>query len=410
MKGIAVEVTLLVILATASIALAAVEAAFYLLKRRRLSHVAMSNPRAELANRYLEDPPTLLMPIHVGTFTAHAGMTVIITVLFLDLLAHWATVVAFLAMLVYLLLFRLTLPYALVRRNPERSLLVLLPFFDLYARAMSPLVTALRKRAVLEHGTPDAADETPRPVVPEVPPPPVRDPDAARLEEALARFGETQVRDVMTPRPDIVAIASSGTVAELRRLMRETKYSRIPCFGENVDDIVGVVEVRDLIDFDGDPNDLLAPMMRPAFLVPATKKISELLREMQAQRNPYAVAIDEYGGTAGIVSIEDIVEELVGEIKDEYDVETEPISVEADGSVLVAGRVNLDRLEEALETTLEDGSEIGTVGGLVTSAFGHIPRAGETLDYRGFRLDVVDAERKRVNRVRFRRLPPEAQL
>ena len=410
MKGIALEVVLLVALAAASIGLAAVEAAFYLMKRRRLSHVALSNPRAELANRYLEDPPTLLMPIHIGTFTAHAGMTVIITVLFLDFLAHWATVVAFLAMLVYLLLFRLTLPYALVRRNPERSLLVLLPFFDLYARAMGPLVTALRKRAVLDqpHEAPD--EEAPGGAVPEVPPPPALDPDAARLEEALARFADTQVRDVMTPRPDIVAISSSGTVAELRRLMRETKYSRIPCFGENVDDIVGVVEVRDLIDFDGDPGDLLAPMMRPAFLVPATKKISELLREMQAQRSPFAVAIDEYGGTAGIVSVEDIVEELVGEIKDEYDVETEPITVESDGSVLVAGRVNVDRLEEALETTLEDGSEIGTVGGLVTSAFGHIPRAGESLEYRGFRLDVVDAERKRVNRVRFRRLPPEAQV
>ncbi len=409
MKGIAVEVVLLVLLATASIGLAAVEAAFYLLKRRRLSHVAMANPRAELANRYLEDPPTLLMPIHVGTFTAHAGMTVIITVLFLDFLAHWATVVAFLAMLAYLLLFRLTLPYAIVRRNPERSLLVLLPFFHLYAQALGPLVRALRKRAVLDPVSSTKEEDTPRTDVPEVPPAPVHDPDTARLEDALARFSKTQVRDVMTPRPDIVSIPSSGTVAELRRVMRETKYSRIPCFGDNVDDIVGVVEVRDLIDFDGDPKELLAPMMRPAFLVPATKKITELLREMQAQRNPFAVAIDEYGGTAGIVSIEDICEELVGEIKDEYDVETEPISVEADGSVLVAGRVNLDRLEEALEATLEDGSEIGTVGGLVTSTFGRIPRAGESLEYRGFRLEVVDAERKRVNRVRFRRLPPETE-
>jgi putative hemolysin len=409
MKGIAVEVVLLVLLATASIGLAAVEAAFYLLKRRRLSHVAMANPRAELANRYLEDPPTLLMPIHVGTFTAHAGMTVIITVLFLDFLAHWATVVAFLAMLAYLLLFRLTLPYAIVRRNPERSLLVLLPFFHLYAQALGPLVRALRRRAVLDPVSSTKEEDTPRTDVPEVPPAPVHDPDTARLEDALARFSKTQVRDVMTPRPDIVSIPSSGTVAELRRVMRETKYSRIPCFGDNVDDIVGVVEVRDLIDFDGDPKELLAPMMRPAFLVPATKKITELLREMQAQRNPFAVAIDEYGGTAGIVSIEDICEELVGEIKDEYDVETEPISVEADGSVLVAGRVNLDRLEEALEATLEDGSEIGTVGGLVTSTFGRIPRAGESLEYRGFRLEVVDAERKRVNRVRFRRLPPETE-
>jgi CBS domain containing-hemolysin-like protein len=144
------------------------------------------------------------------------------------------------------------------------------------------------------------------------------------------------------------------------------------------------------------------------FLVPETKKIAELLREMQAQRTTFAVVIDEYGGTAGIVSIEDILEELVGEIKDEYDVETEPIAVEPDGAVLVAGRVNLDRLEQALETHLEEGSDIGTVGGLVTAVFGRIPKAGEKVDYRGFTVEVVDAERKRVNRVRFRRQGAEA--
>ena len=206
-----------------------------------------------------------------------------------------------------------------------------------------------------------------------------------------------------------MAISSSATVADLRRVMRETKYSRIPVFAENLDDIVGVVEVRDLIDFEGDPKELLAPLMRAPFLVPATKKIADLLREMQAQRNPYAVAIDEYGGTAGVVSIEDIVEELVGEIKDEYDIESEPITLEADGSVLVAGRVNLDRLEQALETPLANGAEIATVGGLVTSVFGRIPRAGERLEHHGFVMEVVDAERKRVNRVRFRRVAAAVQ-
>jgi CBS domain containing-hemolysin-like protein len=188
--------------------------------------------------------------------------------------------------------------------------------------------------------------------------------------------------------------------------MRETKYSRIPVFGENLDDIVGVVEVRDMIDFDGNPAEPLRPLARPVFLVPETKRIAELLKEMQAQRTTFAVVIDEYGGTAGLVSIEDIVEELVGEIKDEYDVEAEPISVEPDGAVVVAGRVNLDRLEQALETKLRESDEIGTVGGLVTAAFGRIPRPGDRLEHRGFEVEVMDAERKRVNRVRFRRLPP----
>jgi CBS domain containing-hemolysin-like protein len=395
-------IVLLVILAAASIGLAAVEAAFYLTRRRRLSHVSMQNPRAEMVNRYLDDPPTLLMPIHIGTFTAHAGMTVIITSLFLDWLAHWAMLLAFCAMVIYLLLFRLSLPYSLVRRNPERSLLVLIPFFHFYAQGMAPLVRALRKRAALQ---PEEPEVPPPPAVPEVPPPPVHERDEVRLVDSLERFSDTPVRDVMTPRPDIVAIASSATVCDLRRVMRETKYSRIPIFGENLDDIVGVVEVRDLLDFDGEVSQPLKPLARPVFLAPETKKIAELLKEMQAQRTTFAVVIDEYGGTAGIVSVEDIVEELVGEIKDEYDIEAEPISVEKDGAVIVAGRVNLDRLEQALETELDASGDVGTVGGLVASVFGRIPRAGEKIDYRGFSLEVLDAERKRVNRVRFTRRP-----
>jgi CBS domain containing-hemolysin-like protein len=407
---LALNIGLLLLLGTASIALACVEAAFYLLKRRRLSHLALQNTRAELVNRYLEDPPALLMPIHMGTYTAHVGMTVVITSMLLDRLSNWAMLVAFASMVVYLLLFRLTFPYALVRRNPERSLLLLLPVFHLYALALSPLVAALRKRAAFEPAARNdhaeaAAAASP---VPEVPPPPVHEHDETRLVDSLARFSETLVRDVMTPRPDIVAVPASGTVGDLRRVMRETKYSRIPVYGENLDDIVGVAEVRDLLDHESDPSEPLKPLCRPVYLVPETKRIEELLSELRERRTTFAVVIDEYGGTAGLVSVEDIVEELVGEIKDEYDVESEPISVEQDGSILVAGRVNLDRLEEALEATLADGGAIGTVGGLVSSVFGRIPRPGETVEYRGFTVEVVDAEHKRVNRVRFRRKPLEA--
>src|SRR5258708_23727592 len=192
------DVFLLGLLSLASLALASVEAAFYLLKRRRLAHVALKNARAELANQYLDDPPTLLMPIHMGTYTAHVGMTVVITSLFLEHLAHWAMLVAFLAMVAYLLVFRLSVPYALVRRNPERSLLLLLPAFHLYAQALSPLVAALRKRALPDLEGEGAAGAS----VPEVPPPPVLDPDEGRLADSLARSSDPQARAVLTPRPD----------------------------------------------------------------------------------------------------------------------------------------------------------------------------------------------------------------
>lgn len=402
---IAVTIVAMVLLAVVSVTLASVEAAFYLVKRRRLRHLEQ-NPRAELVNRYLEDPQTLLMPIHMGTYTAHVVMTVILTMLLTEHghIHPWALAGAVGFMVLYLLLFRLTLPYSLVWRNPERTLLTLLPVFDAYARALRPLASALRRRA--KAPVTDDTEINGAPPLPEVPPAPVHDENEGRLVDAVARFAVTQVRDVMTPRPDIVALPATATIGDLRRVLRETKYSRVPVYNENLDDIAGVVSVRDLVEYDGPPGDPLLPLVREAYLVPETKKVAELLKEFQARRITFALAIDEYGSISGLVTVEDIVEEIVGEIKDEYDLEAEPISIEPDGAILVAGRVNVDRLEQALEASIAD-EDVGTVGGLVASAFGRIPRPGEKIDYRGFAIEVVDAERKRVHRVRFRRKPEE---
>jgi magnesium and cobalt transporter len=260
------------------------------------------------------------------------------------------------------------------------------------------VIGRLRRRAV-----PVPEEEEGAATMPELPPPPVQQEDEDRLVESLDRFSQTLVREVMTPRPDIWSIAGSAPVSELRRLMAESKYSRIPVYGKDLDDIQGVVEVRDLLSYEGSPGGPVGALSRPAHLVPETKKIADLLREMQSRRVTFAVVIDEYGGTAGIVSVEDIVEELVGEIKDEYDVEGDPLVVDSDGSVIADGKLGVDRLEEALETELSLDDEIDTVGGLVTAIFGQIPRAGEVRRYRGFQVEVLLAERKRVNRVRFRR-------
>jgi CBS domain containing-hemolysin-like protein len=397
------EALVLLLLAGLSIFLASVEASFHLLKRRRLAQVTHHEEvRGELASSFLEDPPRLLMPVHLGTYTAHIGMTVLVTSLFYDLVAHWAMLAAFAAMMAYLLLFRVSIPYILVRRDPERAFLRLLPAFHAWVRFVSPVIDRLRRRT-----EPEAEDdEEPGPrAIPEVPPPPVQEADENRLAEALGRFSETLVREVMTPRADLASIAGSASIRDLRQLMRDTKYSRIPVYGENLDDIQGLVDTRDLLAYEGAPTAQVSELVRPAQLVPETKHIAELLREMQARRVTFAVVIDEYGATAGIVSVEDIVEELVGEIQDEFDAEQDPLEVEADGAVLVDCRVGVDTLEEALEAELAVEEGIETVGGLVTSIFERIPRAGERTSYRGFEVEVLDAEEKRVNRARFRRIP-----
>jgi putative hemolysin len=392
---------LVLLLAALSMFLATVEASFNLTKRRRLTQAGFDDEkRLELAQHYLEDPPRLLMPAHLGTYTAHIAMTVLITTMMFRTLEHWATLAAFGLMMAYLLLFRVSVPYMLVRRNPELAFLRLLPFFHVWAHVLQPVVGTMRVR---EQPAADESPEVAAPPAPELPPPPVQEPDEDRLVASLERFEETLVREVMTPRPDIAAIAGRAPVSALRRLMAESKYSRILVYGENLDDVQGVVEVRALLGFAGDEESPVATLARPAHLVPETKRIPELLREMQARHVTWAIVIDEYGGTAGLVTVEDIVEELVGEIKDEYDVEGDPLTVEPDGSVIADGRLSVDRLEEALETELLPGEEIDTVGGLVTSIFGQIPRAGEVKSYRGFEVEVIAAEKKRVNRVRFRR-------
>ncbi len=402
---IAFQIAVILFLAALSVFLATVEASFNLLKRRRLSQVGFHDEgRLQLAQTYLDDPPRMLIPVHLGTYTAHVGMTVVITSLAFRAVDHWAMLTAFGVMMAYLLLFRLSMPYMFVRQDPETTFLRLLPAFHLWALALSPVVTRLRRRAV---DVADEPEEAPAPV-PEVPPPPVQQEDQDQLVDALDRFSTTITREVMTPRPDIVAIPAAAPVAALRRLMSETKYSRVPVYGKDLDDIQGVVEVRDLLDFQGDPESPVSGLVRPVHLVPETKRIPDLLREMQARRITFAVVIDEYGATAGIVTVEDIVEELVGEIKDEYDVEGDPLAVEPDGSVVADGRASIERLEQALETELSIDEEIDTVGGLVTSIFGQIPRAGERRSYRGFEVEVLAAEKKRVNRVRFRRAPVES--
>ena len=396
------QALLVLLLAALSIFLATVQAAFNMLKRRRLTQVGFHDEaRLTLAQGYIEDPPRLLMPVQLGTYTAHIGMTVVITSMAFRVLDHWAMLAAFGIMMVYLILFRLTVPYVLVRNDPEATFLFLLPAFHLWASGLSPLIPYLRRRAVpeVEEGE-DAA-----PAAPEVPPPPVQDADEDRIVDALDRFSQTIVREVMTPRPDLVAAAASEPVSAIRRLMADSKFSRIPVYGKDLDDILGVVEVRDLLSYEGDPGAPAGSLARPVHVVPETKKIPALLREMQSRHVTFAVVIDEYGGTAGVATVEDIVEELVGEIKDEYDVEGDPLTVEADGSVVADGKLGVDRLEEALETELSLDDEIDTVGGLVTSIFGEIPKVGESRAYRGFLVEILAAEVKRVKRVRFRREP-----
>jgi CBS domain containing-hemolysin-like protein len=229
--------------------------------------------------------------------------------------------------------------------------------------------------------------------------------DERRLIQSIVEFGDTLVREVMTPRPDIVSIRADATLAELRVLLREQTYSRIPVFKDSLDNILGFVFVKDLIQLAAAEERPIASLMRPAYFVPETKKVSELLKEFQRQQVQIAIVVDEYGGTAGLVTLEDLLEEIVGEIRDEYDEESEPITDEGNGAYLFSGKVNIGEVGDRLGVEIEpEGFE--TVGGFLLSHLGRVPAVGERFDIDGLAIEVLEAERRRVNKVRMRRHEP----
>jgi CBS domain containing-hemolysin-like protein len=302
-----------------------------------------------------------------------------------------------------------------VRRNPERVLEVLRPPFDVAARFVQPLTSALvrlitseprRDRGELagngEAPTPeDAAREAAQGYGEGAEAPGLIEGEGRRLLQSIVEFGGTLVREVMTPRPDMVAIPAEATVDDLRALFREQEYSRFPVFAENLDNIVGIVFVKDLVNLDG-PGAELASLVRPATFVPETKRVSDLLKEFQRKQVQLAIVVDEYGGTAGLVTIEDLLEEIVGEIRDEYDVETEPVVDEGNGSFVFSAKVSIDEIRDRLGVEIEpEGFE--TVGGYVLTRVGRVPAVGETFELDGLEVQVLEAERRRLHKVRFRR-------
>jgi putative hemolysin len=231
--------------------------------------------------------------------------------------------------------------------------------------------------------------------------------DEARLIEQVVEFGDKRVREVMTPRPDVIAIRVTASLEEFRELVVDTKFSRLPVFEKSLDDIVGIVMARDMLEVaDSDAaNRRVRELMRPALFVPETKFGSELLKEMQRKNQQMAIVIDEYGLMAGLVTIEDLVEEIVGEIGEEDRRPTPDVIRESGGSLIVRGSVPVDKVGELFGVKLDAAmqhSSASTIAGLLNSLAGHVPRTGEVIDADGVRFEVLEANQRKVLRVRAR--------
>ncbi len=225
------------------------------------------------------------------------------------------------------------------------------------------------------------------------------------LIESVVAFGDTRVREVMTPRPNIVAIDASETLEALRRLVINEQYSRIPVYEGTIDDIIGFVHVRDMFEIDETARQRrdVRSLARPIRVVPETKPVNDLFKEMQADRAHMAVVVDEYGNTAGLVTMEDLVEEVFGEIRDEHEPGVD-VTQEPNGDYIVSGNFGVDRLSDLMGFRPNGDVESTTVGGLVMEWLGRVPLAGEAVERNGIRIQVLASNELRVEKVRLSKI------
>ncbi|HET8578151.1 MAG TPA: hemolysin family protein [Methylomirabilota bacterium] len=387
----------------------AVEMAFIAANRVRLRHLAESGNRT--AARYLESfrqPEHLLSTAMMGVTISHITASTVATWALLPLAGGAAALVVTLALTPIMLVFGEVIPKAIAREWATALILRLFRVIEFAAMVLAPLtwgantlvgaVLALfgRQRTstrqfvsreelkLLLQMEPQEADVTT---------------SEAEMIDKIFDLGETAVREVMVPIVDVVALPETATPDDAVRLIRERGFSRIPVYADRILNVVGVVTAMDLLRRGAQAADVRA-LMRPATYVPETKRIDELLTEMQKARVQLAVVVDEYGAAVGIVTVEDIVEEIVGEIRDEHDRTPDTVERLPDGSYRVAGRAGIDELNEALEWDLPKG-DFETVAGLVLATVHRIPQVGEVFQVSRYTFTVLEADKRRVLTVRI---------
>jgi magnesium and cobalt transporter len=233
--------------------------------------------------------------------------------------------------------------------------------------------------------------------------------DTLTMLEGAIKVTELSVDDVMVPRAQIVMLPGDASVHDILPIVVESGHSRFPVHGEDKDEILGILLAKDLLKYFGDGKDSdIRNLLRPAVLIPESMRLNVLLAEFRLSRNHMALVVDEYGGVAGLITIEDVLEQIVGEIDDEHDDEEDPVLM----STLDGGGFAVSALTEIADFNEETGAsfsdeEFDTIGGMVTSEFGHLPEVGETIDVAGFRFHVTEADDRRVQQFRVTRVEKE---
>jgi CBS domain containing-hemolysin-like protein len=317
--------------------------------------------------------------------------------------------------------FRQLVPLFISTRDPEGTLLFLLPvirpLLPLMAFAADPFHKLFDRSRKKEQETDNGEDDEDQDSVDDIQAlidvgeaEGILEEEEGELIHSILEFGDTRVSEVMTPRPDIVAVPADTSVREARDVMIESKYSRLPVYREQIDNVEGLIYVRDLLErwAVGDVDGPVAPLVRPVYFVPETKPVAELLEEMQKAHVQLSMVIDEYGGVSGLVTVEDILEEIVGEIEDE-DIggeELNDIVGRDDGWYEVQGSTEIGKIERLFDMEIE-ADDFTTIAGLVINASGKVPQKGEQLTFRGLDVEVLEADERRIGRLLVKRAEVE---
>jgi len=366
----------------------------------------------------LESETRLLVPLHFGTQVCIITVAILTTHVSLKEWPHWGVAGSFGVIIVLSLLFRQLLPRLFTQNEPERKLVSLLrtfgPAYHVLRRFALPLSKVLDLSQKLHES---AATET-KPVE-EYSEKEIQayleigedegilQREDSELIQSVVEFGDTLAREVMTSRTKIIACNENATVDELRDAMVQNRHSRIPIYRDDIDHIIGIAYMRQLMAHyvHGKGTDSISGLIHPAHFVPETKPVSVLLRELQERGDHAAIVIDEFGGVAGLVTMEDLLEEIVGEIRDEDQAKVSEVVEEGPGSYLLRGSAELHRLVELAGKRLNAAGS-STVAGLIVSYLGRVPAPGEEFDLEGIRIQVLDADRRRIHKIRARIAPP----
>jgi len=422
--GIALVVSVLLLLALTF--LATVDMAFSQLSDvglRRLAAEAEEHPNARytpLLKEILANRARFSLTLSAAIQILLVAFTVLVTFVSIRWSSRGAVglIVALLAGLVLAGVFRQFIPRFLSLRNPEGKLLRLLPIVSPFYRGLAFAAEPWHRKfdrmrdedleeEIDEEDEEDAGDDI-EALIDVGEAEGIIEEEERELIQSAIEFGDTRVGEVMTPRTEIVALPNTATVRQARDAMIESRHSRLPVYRDQIDNIEGIVYVRDLLPSLslGKADAPITSFIRHVYFVPETKPVAKQLQEMQKARTYMSIVIDEYGGIAGLVTVEDILEEIVGEIEDE-DIsgeESKDIVPSDDGAYEVLGSTEIGKIERLFDMEIE-ADDFTTIAGLVIAEKGSLPREGEHMTFRGLQVEVLQADEKRIGRLKVKRLP-----